>query len=181
MFVNDFQIISSLRVIERANLDALLKEHELSQTGKVDKSTAIEIGKLLGAQLMVFGSITQLDDKHTRMVARAVKVETSEIITSVDIEGKPEYFKLEKELVKQLADKLDIDLNKKTMELIDKNGTDSDEAANFYAKGLYFMDRYDYSNAYDNFKKAYEIDDEFVQAKNMLDTYQPLVGFLVNK
>ena len=175
-FEHDFSKISTLRVVERDKIDFILKEIELQQSGAVDVATAVKVGKILGAQLMVFGSITQLDDKNTRMVVRAVKVETSEIIASVDKEGKPEYSKMEKELVKELAGILDLQLSDEISKLIDQGGTGSVDATTHYSMGLEYMDRYDYKNAYEHFKKAYELDNEFVEAKRKMEIYRPLVG-----
>jgi TolB-like protein len=139
-FESDFSKLSSLKVVERDKVDYVLKEIELSKSGMVEKSTAIRVGKLLGAQIMVFGNVTQLDDRHAKMLVKAVKVETSEIIASVEKEGKPDYFKMEKELVKELAEKLDLTLDKETVSLIDESGTESLDAATLYSKGLYHMD-----------------------------------------
>lgn len=175
-FEHDFAKISTLRVVERDKIDFILKEIELQQSGAVDVATAVKVGKILGAQLMVFGSITQIDDKNTRMVVRAVKVETSEIVASVDKEGKPEYSQMEKELVKELAGILDIKLSDEITKLIEKGGTGSIDATTHYSMGLEYMDRYDYKNAYEHFKKAYELDNEFVEAKRKMEIYRPLVG-----
>lgn len=175
-FEHDFSKISTLRVVERDKIDFILKEIELQQSGAVDVATAVKVGKILGAQLMVFGSITQLDDKNTRMVVRAVKVETSEIVASVDKEGKPEYSKMEKELVKELAGILDIQLSDEITKLIEQGGTGSIDATTHYSMGLEYMDRYDYKNAYEHFKQAYELDNEFVEAKRKMEIYRPLVG-----
>ncbi len=173
-FEADFSKISDLRVVERDKIDYILKEIELSQTGKVSQETAIRAGKLLGAQLMVFGSITQLDSKNTRMLVKVVKVETSEIVAALEKEGKPEYFQMEKDLVKELADKLNLALNKETVQEIDESGTQSSDAATLYSQGLYYMDQYDYKKAYEFFKKAYDTDNTFVEAKRKMEIYRPL-------
>lgn len=173
-FEADFSKISSLRVVERDKIDFILQELELTKSGQVDAATAAKVGKLLGAQLMIFGSIVQLDDKNTKMLVKAVKVETSEIVTSVEKEGKPDYFKMEKELVTELAEKLNLSLNEDTQKLIKAAGTESNDAATLYAKGLYYQDRYDYKKAYDYFRQAYEIDGNFAEAKKKMDIYRPL-------
>ncbi len=175
-FEHDFRKISTIRVVERDKINFVLKELELQKSGAVDRSTAVRVGKILGAKYMVFGSITQLDDKHTRMVVRVVSVETSEIIASVDKEAKPEYFKMEKELVEELAKKLDITLSDDIKALIKEGGTESLDATTFYSKGLEYMDRYDYKKAYEFFKKAYDLDNSFVEAKRKMEIYQPLAS-----
>ncbi|MBN1211597.1 MAG: hypothetical protein JXA92_03390, partial [candidate division Zixibacteria bacterium] len=175
-FEADFSRISALKVVERDKIDFILKEIELSKEGKVDATTAVRVGKLLGAQLMIFGSIVQLDKNNTKMLCKVVKVETSEILTSVEREGKPEYFKMEKEMVMELAEKLNLALNDNTREIIKTSGTESTDAATLYAKGLFFMDKYDYKKAYEYFKQAYDMDNTFVEAKKKMDIYQPLAA-----
>ncbi len=176
LFEHDFRKISTLRVVERDKINYVLKEHELQQSGAVDRATAVRAGKILGAKYMVFGSITQVDDRHTRMVVKVVSVETSEIITSVDREGKPVYFKLEKELVVELAKKLDVQFDDDVSALIKQGGTESLDATTFYSKGLEYQDRYDYKKAYEFFKKAYDLDNSFVEAKRKMEIYEPLAS-----
>jgi curli biogenesis system outer membrane secretion channel CsgG len=47
------------RVIERQQLDKVLAEQNLGDAGRVDPSTAARIGKVLGVQLIVVGSVTE--------------------------------------------------------------------------------------------------------------------------
>jgi TolB-like protein len=175
-FAYDFGKISSLKVVERDKIDFILKELELQNSGKVDEATAARVGKILGAQLMVFGSITQLDSREGRMIVRVVKVETSEIIASMDKEGRPDFVRMEKELVGDIAEQLDILLPKETKDLLQKGGTESMDAATLYSKGLDYMDKYNYQKAYEYFKLAYEADNSFTEAKRKMDIYKPLVS-----
>jgi len=173
-FQHDFAKVSSLRVIERDKIDYLLQEQKMVTEGKVDEASAIKVGKILGAHLMVFGSFTQIDARQTRMVVRAVNVETSEIVAQVSAEGRPDYFKLEKQLVADLANELNIKLTKEDKQLIDEGGTDSYDATTLYAEGLRFEDKYDYQKAYEYFKKAFDADPKFEEAKRKMDIYRPL-------
>jgi TolB-like protein len=175
-FEADFSKVTNLKVVERDKVAYILKEIELTKEGMVEASTAVRVGKMLGAQIMVFGSVAQLDDRKARMLVKAVKVETSEIIASVEKEGKPDYFKMEKELVKELSEKLDLTLTDETTALIDQSGTESTDAATLYSRGLYYMDKYDYAKAFDYFKQAYEKDNTFAEAKKKMDIYRPLVS-----
>jgi TolB-like protein len=175
-FETDFSQISDLKVVERDKVDYILKEIELGESGKVSEATAVKAGKLLGAQLMVFGSIVQTDDKTARMLVKVVKVETSEVLASVDKQGKPDYFQMEKELVKELATKLNLTLSETTVKLLDESGTASADAATLYSQGLYYMDQYDYKKAYEYFKLAYEKDNTFAEAKKKMDIYRPLAS-----
>lgn len=50
-------------VIEREQLDALLKEQDLGQSGIVCKQSAAQVGKVLGVELAVFGFVTEFGYK----------------------------------------------------------------------------------------------------------------------
>jgi len=173
-FQYDFAKISSLTVVERDKIEYLIEEQKLVTEGKVDEATAIRVGKILGAHLMVFGSFTQIDARQTRVVVRAVSVETSEIVASVSAEGQPDYFKLEKKLVEDLAGQLNITLTGEDKQLIDEGGTESFDATTLYAQGLEFEDKYDYQQAFEHFKQAFELDPKFTEAKRKMDIYRPL-------
>jgi tetratricopeptide (TPR) repeat protein len=134
------------------------------------------VGKMLGAQLMVFGSITQLDGKNARMVVRVVDVETSEIITTADREGKPNFVEMEKELVRDIAGKLRLVLTQEAGAAIEESATSDMDAARLYSLGLKYMDEYQYEKAYDYFRKAYEKDNSFAEAKRKMEIYKPLVS-----
>jgi len=173
-FEMDFAMVNNLRVVERDKIDYLLKEVMMTKEGLVDEATAVRAGKILGAQIMVFGSVMQLDHKTRRMMVKAVKVETTEILVSAERSDNSNFFEMEKELVKELAKKLDLELNAETEELLDASGTTDNDAASLYSRGIYHMEKYEYSKAYDFFKQAYEKDNAFVEAKKKMDIYRPL-------
>ncbi len=173
-FESDFRALDDLKVVERDKIDFVLKEIMMSQEGMVDEATAVKAGKLLGAQIMVFGSIMQLDGKTARMMVKAVKVETSEILATAEEKGKPDFFAMEEDLVKKLADKLDVAISPAAKTVIDTNGSENLDAATLYSKGLYYVDHYEYAKAYDFFKQAYAMDQTYAAAKRKMDIYRPL-------
>jgi curli biogenesis system outer membrane secretion channel CsgG len=90
-------------VIERNRLDDILKEHNLTAQGAVTPQTAVELGKLLGVELMVMGSITEFGFERygagitsrfhgtmyrytCKIDVRVVNVQTAEILYA-DAEG----------------------------------------------------------------------------------------------
>lgn len=175
-FEYDFSRFSDLKVVERDKIDYILKELKMVEEGKIDKATAVKAGKILGAQMMVFGSITQIDDDNAVMLARAVNVETSEIMTIAEKRGKPNFVEMEKELVKELADQLNLMVTDHNSHLIDESATTDMDAAKLYSMGLKYLDRYEYKKAYDFFKKAYEKDSNFAEAKRKMEVYKPLIS-----
>lgn len=75
-----------MRVIERQNLQSILQEQRLALSGRVDESTAIEVGRMVGAKYVIFGQVTSIGDM-TRMDMRAVAVETTEILEVQKLSG----------------------------------------------------------------------------------------------
>jgi len=175
-FAHDFRKISKLEVVERNKMDYLLEELKRTEAGITSEAAAVKVGKMLGAKLMVFGTISQIDDRTARMVARVVDVETSRIVTSVDEEGAPNFNKMQKSLVEKLAKELEVEFNDSSKDLLQKGGTGSLDALYYYSLGLEQMDQYDYKKAYENFKKAYQLDSTFTEAKQKMDVYGPLAG-----
>jgi curli biogenesis system outer membrane secretion channel CsgG len=57
------------RVIERRELDKVLKEQNFSNSDRADANTAAKIGRLLGVEAIVVGDITQFgrDDRNTNL------------------------------------------------------------------------------------------------------------------
>ena len=58
-FVTELVSSGKFSVIERNRLNDILKEHNLVAQGAVTPQTAVDLGKLLGVELMVLGSITE--------------------------------------------------------------------------------------------------------------------------
>jgi curli biogenesis system outer membrane secretion channel CsgG len=61
ILVNKLVQGGNYKVIERSKLDAVLKEQDLGASGRVDASTAAQIGRILGVDAVIVGSITQFD------------------------------------------------------------------------------------------------------------------------
>ncbi len=71
-------------VIERAQLDAILQEQNLGASGAVTAATAAKVGKLLGVQLMLTGSITAFSIKRTSIGLRGIGGTYSNAESKVD-------------------------------------------------------------------------------------------------
>lgn len=70
------------KLVERQRMEAMLNEMKFGQLGVLDQDTAIRVGKLLGANVMAFGSFSSFG-KKTLLTMRLVKVETGEIVGGV--------------------------------------------------------------------------------------------------
>ncbi len=145
--------VSTLKLIERDKIQALLKEIALSQSGSIDKSTAIRAGKILGAQAITFGSFMVLEEQ-VRIDARIVKVETSEVLMAESILGRSDNFiDLERELAAKIAKSLNSTFKPKT-----ETSTSDINAALYFSKGLAAYDNGDVAEAERMFEKSVELD-----------------------
>jgi len=63
-------------MVERTDLDKILKEAELNISGAVNPNQAIQIGQLTGAKILVTGSVFKVKDK-TFLIAKVISTETS--------------------------------------------------------------------------------------------------------
>ncbi len=84
ILITDLVADDQFVVVERARLEEVLAELKLQATSKFDKSTAQEVGKLLGAKYLVFGSIVaEPHSGRIRMAASALLVPTAEFVKVV--------------------------------------------------------------------------------------------------
>jgi len=71
----------SVTIVERAQLDRVLDEQGLVRSGAVDAATAARLGKLLGAQYMLFGVLLVDPSERMRLDVRTVDVSTSRVLS----------------------------------------------------------------------------------------------------
>ena len=104
MLITDLAELREINVVERTRLKAVLEEHDLARSGKVDAASAARVGKLLGARDLVLGSFFDLGGS-LRVDARVVEVETGKVVKSVGANGPAaDFWGLEHELAGKLAD-----------------------------------------------------------------------------
>jgi TolB-like protein len=82
MLVTEFTGRPGMRVVERQRLNDILTEQKLALSGRVDESTAIKVGKLLGVQYVFLGAVTSLGDQ-LRVDIHATDVETSQVVSAM--------------------------------------------------------------------------------------------------
>lgn len=98
MLITDLSGDTGFEVVERAQLQAILDEQQLKLDRKLDPSTAVKIGKLLGAKKMLMGGYFKLGTS-LQIDARLVDVETSKILDAHGVRGTVEtFFAMEAEL-----------------------------------------------------------------------------------
>lgn len=105
VFVN----LNRFKVIERAQLEKILEEQKLGLSGVLDASTAAQIGKGIGVDAVVCGSVTRAGNSAT-IDARLVDTESAAIVTAKDAFTKNLSLVALNEMVAEVAAKIKNDM-----------------------------------------------------------------------
>ena len=68
-------------VVERTELERVLTEQSLQASATIDPDSAVKVGKLLGARLLVLGSAEKVGGKYS-VNARSVETETGRVLST---------------------------------------------------------------------------------------------------
>lgn len=93
----------SIRIVTREKLNEIIAEQNLATSGRVEPGQAVQVGKLLNAHHIIYGTYLVQPNGDTRITASAYSVETSEMEFSTQVRGSAD--KLQ-DLIDQLGDKL---------------------------------------------------------------------------
>lgn len=94
------------RMLEREKMDEILKEQGFQKSGACEQSEcAVEVGKLLGVNRMVIGTISHIGTTWT-VTARTIDVETGEIVQTAVLDRKGEIDELLQPGMQELVEKL---------------------------------------------------------------------------
>ncbi|MDZ7266510.1 MAG: hypothetical protein ONB48_03450 [candidate division KSB1 bacterium] len=97
------------KVIERAQLEKILAEQQLGMTGVIDVSTAAQIGKGIGVDAVVCGSIARTGNAAS-IDARLIDTETAAIITAQDAFANTLNLQALTQMIQEAAQKMRQDL-----------------------------------------------------------------------
>ena len=163
-----------LQVIERERIDWLLKELKLQkQADKVDQSTAVKTGQLLGANAVVFGSFIATENQMS-ITARVVKVETGEVLFGDQVRGKPDaFFRLIQDLSEKVTQSINVEMSE-----MDRGSsqTKSLDAMMAYSDGLTLLEKGNYGAAQRKFQQALDHDQDFTRARQKMRSLRPMLA-----
>ncbi len=154
-----------LQVIERYQLQDLLMEQRLALSGRVDEGTAVEIGKMVGAQYMIYGQVTSIAEQ-LRMDMRVVDVETSEVVEAQKMNDKTsELLSVVVRMADSFVEKLDLDppSSRAKMEPIPVRATVE------FSRAVDFEDKGEIEQALEHYRAALEIHPAHRAARQAVD------------
>lgn len=103
---SDLLNTGKFRVMERSQMDAILKEQGFQQSGACDGSEcAVEVGKLLAVDHMVVGTVAKVGGTYV-VTTRLVSVGSGEVLRSVTKNSQAQVDAIVTDLLPQLAHEL---------------------------------------------------------------------------
>ena len=167
MLITELAQNQALRVVERDRVQALIEEQNLQNSDRVDKETAVKMGKVLGAKHMLMGTFVIDPRQNMRIDVRAVNTETSAIDYVETVSGKSDRLL---ELVIQLGQKLNAGLKLPALKLASVTTPASKNPNQFKAlmamsRALEAEDRHNVTEAKTQYREALALNPDFDRVK----------------
>jgi TolB-like protein len=166
LLTTDLAQTDRLRVLERTQVQALLAELQLAESGRVDPATAARTGRLLGA-----GSVVQ-----GRIETTAANAALQAVV--VNVPGQPQVpaplreqdtlarlLDMEKRLALALYERMGVQLTAAERQRVTRQATDNVQALVAFGFGLEAADAGNYDEAARQFRRALSLDPGFDLAR----------------
>jgi tetratricopeptide (TPR) repeat protein len=151
-------------VLERINVDKVMNEIALGQSGLTDVNKAKQAGKALNADLLVVGNF-QIYGMKVRITAKIIDVESHKVLKQVQETGSLEdIFSLQDKIALAIVEESDIGITDELREQITKKSTNNLSAYEFYSKGQKFYLNGHYKRSIKMFEKAVKRDRNYALA-----------------
>ena len=161
------QSSNQLRVVERRELTKILEEQRLGSSALASKEGRLELGKIAGAQTLIFGSFAAVADV-LQISARIVDVESGVVLKSASVHGSVASARaLGTDLSQQLAQDLGITVARAAQ----ASGVTNDRAlaeAELFYQGVRLEKQGEVDRAVESYRQALEIDPNDREARERL-------------
>ncbi len=193
MMITEMTKIKGIRVVERQRIQSIIEELNLNETDMVDKSTTQQMGKLLGAKVMLFGGFSNLFNDKLRIDVRIVRTETGETLKAEEETGElDEFLTMLQSLVKKIAADLDVKMTSEDEDRLEASKDGNFNGYVIYAQALNFEDKGKklekqgkkneaksaYESARSMYQKAWDESDGYEPAKQKADEMVSLIAKL---
>jgi TolB-like protein len=169
ILITDLQRGGQLQLVDRLRLDALLREMQLVEAGRVDPATAPRVGKLVGARRLVVGALSQRPGGQLAIDARIADVVTGEVRPALSASAPlADILAAEKELAIRLLGQLGVNLTPAARAAIEARPTRNVAALLAYSRAVRYEVRGDYPRAATEYGTALRLDPNFTLASQHL-------------
>ncbi len=169
MFITELSKVQAFQIVERANLQKILEEMKLGQSGMIESSAAQEVGKMLGAQNLILGSFMMMLDGKLRIDARLVEVESGKTLMAEEETGSPnDLSKMVANLVGKNIRSMNIRLSGAESQALREADNKSFDAALLFARGIDFEEKGNLAEARRCYLQALKLNPKFRRARARL-------------
>ena len=105
-----YLIRSGFKVVERAQLESILQEHNISVSGYLSPDTTREIGRILGVDVLLIGEVSSYTPARTELTMTASRHSESRPIVRQDVMRMPDgtYVGYQRPVGTQISDSMDV-------------------------------------------------------------------------
>jgi len=172
MMITDFKVSNALVVLERAQIQTLLDEMQLTSAGYAEAETGARAGRLLRAEHVFQGALTSLGQQELQTAADVLNVQRAasigELTESALLE---QLFDMEKQIViRTIREVLGVELTPAEEQRILENRMDNVLAFLAYGRGLRELDDGNYEAAQAEFDLALSLDPGGMQSMSIAST-----------
>jgi TolB-like protein len=173
MTLSELAVNPGVRVVERAQLQQLLTEQNLGREGRLDQSTIVNIGRLIGARYMVTGTLYDVRGDF-RIDARIIDAETGQVLRTQRVNGRLDNVY---DLVTRLATQLMRDANlpalpRQVEQTRQAQPNPPTQAVMAYSRAVLYADRGDTQRAVEQYRRATQIFPQYTRAREECNRLQ---------
>ncbi len=171
LLTTDLARSGQLQVVDRLRLDAVLREIDLVESGRVDTATAPRVGRLVQARRLVLGDLTETPAGGLAIDAQVADVASGEVREAVAASAPlADILQAEKELAFRLFDQLGVTLTPAERGLVEQQPTKNIAALLAYSRGVRFEAEGRFGEARDAYQQAVQLDPGFQGAQEHLES-----------
>jgi TolB-like protein len=162
-----------LQVVDRVQLNAVLREIGLVEAGRVDTNTAPRVGKLVQSRRLVLGSLGWTPKRQLGLNLQIADVQTGNVGSAIAAQTSiDDILRAEKQLALELFEKLGVPLTPKEQAAVEQMPTRNVDAFLAYSRGVRFEAEGRYTAAAGEYQQAAGLDPGFKAAQAHLEAVQ---------
>ncbi len=175
MLITDLAKVKAIRVVERARIQAIFEEISRGKSKLFEGAGSLEAGTILGAGFIVGGDILTGNGEVFKIRSSLLQVFKEKMVVNPEVEGRlDDLFRLEKDILFALVDKLHLQLSATEKVLLKKPLSNNVDAVISLFKAIQLSDMGQHKDAAVLYEKAIAADPELQIAQDGLEELQTL-------
>lgn len=173
MLASELSLQPDARLVDRRQTQRVLNQQGLDQSRPINAATAANIGRMVGARYVVFGTFVDLYGKF-RVDARVVDVETSQIIhVATASHDREDLFRIVQEIAQEFLADLEFPPLSDEIEAARTGRNVPTDAVTFYGRALRYQDQGETARAVEFYRRALGVFPDYAEAREGLRGIEP--------